>query len=112
MGAPDPGPVRSGMEHDTEVALIERILGLAERKTRELAPAVHRSPVSHYLDRARHERELAVLFRRHPVIVAHASELARPGDFVTHRETGVPILVLRDEVGVRAFVNVCRHRGG
>ena len=51
--------------------------------------------------------------RRSPIIVAHASELAAPGDFVTHDALGVPLVVAR---GARRhararFLNVCRHRG-
>jgi nitrite reductase/ring-hydroxylating ferredoxin subunit len=36
----------------------------------------------------------------------------QPGDFFTAQVGTVPIIVTRDETGtVRAFVNVCRHRG-
>jgi phenylpropionate dioxygenase-like ring-hydroxylating dioxygenase large terminal subunit len=52
------------------------------------------------------------LFRRVPLAVAHASEIAEPGSYVTREIAGVPVLVTRDETGEpRAFVNVCRHRG-
>lgn len=38
--------------------------------------------------------------------------LAAPGDFVTHDLSGVPLLVVRGDDGeVKAFLNVCRHRG-
>lgn len=44
--------------------------------------------------------------------VAHVSALASPGDFVTHDELGLPLLVVRGDDGeVSAFLNVCRHRG-
>ncbi len=56
------------------------------------------------------ERERAHVLRRSPLVVAHASELARPGDFVTHDASGVPLLLTRSEDGLRGFVNVCRHR--
>jgi nitrite reductase/ring-hydroxylating ferredoxin subunit len=56
------------------------------------------------------ERERALLFRRFPLVVAHASELAEPGDFVTIEVTGIPLLLTRADGGLRAFVNVCRHR--
>jgi phenylpropionate dioxygenase-like ring-hydroxylating dioxygenase large terminal subunit len=38
--------------------------------------------------------------------------LANPGDYVTLTLGRVPVLLLRDSVGViRAYANVCRHRG-
>jgi phenylpropionate dioxygenase-like ring-hydroxylating dioxygenase large terminal subunit len=41
-----------------------------------------------------------------------AEQVAEPGDAVACRAGHVPIAVVRDEEGVlRAFVNVCRHRG-
>ena len=100
------------MRHETEVALIERILAVAESGGREMAEAPYRAPVSDYVSPERHAREVAALFRRYPVIVAHGSELTAPGDYVTHDLTGVPILVVRGEGGaLGAFLNVCRHRG-
>lgn len=53
-----------------------------------------------------------MLFRRLPVAIAHASQLAAPGDFLTHDASGAPLLVVRGDDGVlRGFLNVCRHRG-
>src|SRR5437588_1896674 len=41
-----------------------------------------------------------------------ASKVAQPGDFVTYRAGDVPLVVARGEDGeLRAFANVCRHRG-
>ncbi|HZU13970.1 MAG TPA: aromatic ring-hydroxylating dioxygenase subunit alpha [Chloroflexota bacterium] len=38
--------------------------------------------------------------------------LPHPGDFFTYRAGDVPIVILRDAEGkLRAFINVCRHRG-
>jgi nitrite reductase/ring-hydroxylating ferredoxin subunit len=56
--------------------------------------------------------ELRHVFRAVPLVAAHASELAAPGDFVTVDAAGVPVLLVRDKAGeLRAHVNVCRHRG-
>ena len=44
--------------------------------------------------------------------VGHQSQLARPGDYFTRDVAGESLIVLRDHKGdVRAFYNVCRHRG-
>ena len=41
-----------------------------------------------------------------------ASEWAAPGGFRTDDYAGVPILIVRGRDGkLRAFLNVCRHRG-
>lgn len=45
-------------------------------------------------------------------IVCHVSDLAQPGAFRTIDLLGESVIVVRDAAGsVRAFANVCRHRG-
>ncbi|HET9152156.1 MAG TPA: SRPBCC family protein [Gemmatimonadales bacterium] len=45
--------------------------------------------------------------------IAHAAQVAAPGQFVTDVIAGEPVIVVRGKDGVlRAFYNVCRHRGG
>ena len=47
-----------------------------------------------------------------PRRLCRASELAKPGSCLVHDLTGTPILLVRDKAGgLRAFLNVCRHRG-
>jgi Rieske 2Fe-2S family protein len=56
--------------------------------------------------------ERAHLFDRSWSIVADSAELARPGSYLTTTLQNVPLAVVRDERGtVRAFHNICRHRG-
>lgn len=70
------------------------------------------NPVTKYTDPNQLEQEINTLFRNFPVVVAHTSELAKAGDFVTHDEMGVPIVATRTDGGeIKAFYNVCRHRG-
>jgi len=43
----------------------------------------------------------------------HATQLPAPGDFITATVAANPVLLVRgDDHRVRAFYNVCRHRGG
>lgn len=52
------------------------------------------------------------IFGRVPSIVAHGSELAEPGDFITLELPRNQAIVVRQNDGsVKAFVNQCRHRG-
>src|SRR6202044_2985499 len=44
--------------------------------------------------------------------IGHASEVPRPGSFVTRKISGRPLLFNRDRQGkLRAFYNTCSHRG-
>jgi phenylpropionate dioxygenase-like ring-hydroxylating dioxygenase large terminal subunit len=99
------------VDHATQVALIERVLSNIDRNTTDMdEPSI--SPVERYLSRERFEAEMSVLFRQYPVLVGFASQIPSAGEFLTHDDTGVPILVNRDEKGrVNAFLNACRHRG-
>ncbi len=52
------------------------------------------------------------IFAREWNCVGRASQLASPGDYFLRTVAGESIIVLRDRDGVlRAFFNVCRHRG-
>lgn len=69
------------------------------------------SPVARYLDPARQERERRLL-RRLPHAVGPSARVAAAGDWFATALLGVPILVCRgDDATLRAFINVCRHRG-
>lgn len=69
------------------------------------------SPVSRYLDIDRAEAERRMI-RRHPQPVCASSDLTAPGDWLARDCSGIPVLVTRDGEGrLRAFLNVCRHRG-
>ena len=69
-------------------------------------------PASWYSDpavlRLEHER----IFKRAWQYVGVAADVAESGQFFACRVGDVPIVVVRDrELELRAFVNVCRHRG-
>jgi phenylpropionate dioxygenase-like ring-hydroxylating dioxygenase large terminal subunit len=100
------------MDRTTEISLIKEIIGLAEQKSAYLDETIAHSPISRYASPERFERERSALFRRHPMIVAHSSELEGPQAFLTKEFLDLPVLLVRDGDGkVNAFLNVCRHRG-
>jgi choline monooxygenase len=69
-------------------------------------------PASCYTSEAFFTAEIAAIHRRNWFFVGLASELAAPGDYRTIETVGGPALLLRDGAGtLRAFANVCRHRG-
>jgi phenylpropionate dioxygenase-like ring-hydroxylating dioxygenase large terminal subunit len=52
------------------------------------------------------------IFARSWNCVGRAATLARPGDYIVREIAGESLIVLRDRAGeLRAFFNVCRHRG-
>jgi choline monooxygenase len=69
-------------------------------------------PTAWYIGADYFEREREAIFRRAWQYVGLAEQVAQPGDFFTTQLAGVPLVIVRDTTGtVRAFVNVCRHRG-
>jgi len=69
-------------------------------------------PAAWYTDPARFQLEGERIFRRAWQYVGLAEDLARPGDFLTTTIGDASLVIARDEAGgLRAFANVCRHRG-
>ncbi len=55
--------------------------------------------------------EQQTVFRDNWVFAAFAHELAKVGDMLPVEIAGQPLVLVRGENGIRAFHNVCRHRG-
>jgi len=69
-------------------------------------------PFIWYSDEQQLRRERALIFARSWQYAGRAADVAEPGSYLTADAGGVPILVARDkDETLRAFVNVCRHRG-
>ena len=99
------------MSRDAELAIADSIRVVVERGLDPAESPPMRLPTHVYTDVARHRDEVAAI-RHRPVAVVAASEIGRPGDFVTARVAGVPLIVSRGHDGVvRAMHNACAHRG-
>ncbi len=91
--------------------LAERIFAHIANRTTDLGDEIWREPVRNYADPDRLAAELA-LIRRTPTPFCPSASLPEPNSYVAREAAGKPIVVVRDEEGtVRAFQNVCRHRG-
>src|SRR4051794_37126162 len=100
------------MKRQDQIGLLKRLLHYVDTRTTAMADAPWRNDVSVYSDAGHFAREQDVLFRRHPILMGFASEWAAPGAWRTEDYCGVPILVVRGrDRKLRAFLNVCRHRG-
>jgi nitrite reductase/ring-hydroxylating ferredoxin subunit len=100
------------MQQERQIELVRRIQKHIEAKTTDSDATGVLLDAAEYMDDARTLHENAILFKTWPVMVAHGASLPHPGDFITHDASGTPLLVVRrDDGGVDAFINVCRHRG-
>lgn len=69
-------------------------------------------PASNYIDPARYEAELKAVWHGVPVIAAPGALLPEPKSYHQVSIAGMPVLLTRNKEGkVKAFANVCRHRG-
>jgi Rieske 2Fe-2S family protein len=69
-------------------------------------------PRAFYGTAALYEAELQSIWHRGWLFAGFAFEIPGPGDYLTLTIDATPIVVIRDDDGaVRAFHNVCRHRG-
>jgi Rieske 2Fe-2S family protein len=58
------------------------------------------------------DQEREGIFARRWIVVGRESEIAEPGAYVVKEVAGESLIVVRDKSNqVRAFFNVCRHRG-
>jgi phenylpropionate dioxygenase-like ring-hydroxylating dioxygenase large terminal subunit len=65
-----------------------------------------------YIDPELLGAEQELIFGRAWQLAGHASDLPRPGSYMTASAGVEPVLIVRDERGaLRGYRNVCRHRG-
>jgi len=65
-----------------------------------------------FADREIYELERERVFARCWLYLGHECEIPRPGDFVTRYMGEEPVILCRDlHGGLRAHLNLCRHRG-
>lgn len=100
------------MRREHELALLRRTLELREAHTTSLADEVYREPTQNYTGAERFEQEREALFQGAPQVVGLSCDLPAIGSYFTVTLAEAPVLVVRGEDGyVRAFLNICRHRG-
>ncbi|MCF8601971.1 Rieske 2Fe-2S domain-containing protein [Gordonia sp. HY442] len=91
---------------------IRRALELLRNETTDKFEAVVAFAPGEFTDPVLAQDERDHIFGTVPSIVAHSSELAKPNDFMTVQMPRNNMIVVRQKDGsVKAFVNLCRHRG-
>jgi len=99
------------MDENKRAALYRRVVAAAETRRSDADAAGGQVPVANYLDAQRLKGEVA-LIRSYPQPLLSSSSLPQAGDWMSLTYGGTPLLLVRQQSGeVRAFLNVCRHRG-
>lgn len=100
------------MEQAVQQELIHRLFTYLDTGTTAMAPELGRNPVTAYTCPKRLTREERLLFRTMPLFLGFSSDWPDSGSYVADDLAGVPVLVVRGgDNRLRAFLNVCRHRG-
>jgi len=100
------------MNRQEELAVGRRLIGHIDGRTTDLADALFRNRTVNYSCRERAALERDKLFRGLPIFMGLSTRLPKPGDYATEDVAGMPVLLTRGADGeVRAFANICRHRG-
>jgi phenylpropionate dioxygenase-like ring-hydroxylating dioxygenase large terminal subunit len=82
------------------------------KTTETFAPGSLSLPGRYYTSPDVFDAEREAIFAKHWICVGRAEAIEKPGDFFLTRIADESVIVLRDDAGrVRAFYNVCRHRG-
>jgi phenylpropionate dioxygenase-like ring-hydroxylating dioxygenase large terminal subunit len=98
---------------ETQRDILRRFFALRDGHTTTMAQAPYRQRASVYTDPARVIDETRALFRGQPLVVGLSADLPATGEVMATEVAGVPLLLVRGEdATVRAFLNICRHRGG
>src|ERR1044071_1303985 len=87
--------------------------GSSFRKTAAtFQPGAKTLPQRYYVSPEIFAEELQKIFATNWVLVGHQSQLAEPGDYFLAEVAGESLIVAKDQRStIRAFYNVCRHRG-
>ena len=82
------------------------------RTTESFKQGAHTMPGRYYNAPEVLAEEQQTIFGRHWIAVGRATSLPQPGDYLVAEVAGESIIVVRDKANeLRAFYNVCRHRG-
>ena len=85
---------------------------MLEKRYPEDFPVIPDLPLGRYTDPAFFEIEKERLWKKTWVLVAFGNEVPEQGSYKSIDVLGTPVIVVRDKQGeIRAFHNVCKHRG-
>jgi phenylpropionate dioxygenase-like ring-hydroxylating dioxygenase large terminal subunit len=99
------------MDYETVGDVAEIMLGYAEEGRTYQSNRITTVPARNYLDPDRWQREMDLIFKRVPLLLALSAELPAPRSYKAMEALGLPLLITRDSGGqIHVFLNVCSHR--
>ena len=100
------------MSREKLVAMAERTIAHNKAGTVHLTESMTTIPASNYFDPERWQREVDMIFKRVPLLLAMTAEIKEVNTYKAIDVVGMPVLISRGADGIaRAFVNMCSHRG-
>ena len=102
------------MLKEQQIKIVEAVFdGLAKQKNKQDADGItHQIDVERYISKERLAQEKGIIFKNYPIVLGAAAQLKNVGDYFLHDLTDLPIMVIKGKDGkIRAFLNMCRHRG-
>lgn len=97
-----------------EQATIQHVFEEVERQKNKTAVTgeTWEIPASRYTSSKQLAAERKTIFQNFPTVVGSVAELEKAGDYFLHDYAEVPIMVIKGkDEKIRAFLNICRHRG-
>ena len=105
----DPAVRRQRVARDIQRRMVAHV---AAGGTTDMAPHPMENDASAYTDESRGEMERRELFLKRPVVVGLSQDIPSQGDCLLFEDVGQSVIVVRGSDGsVRAFLNMCMHRG-
>ena len=103
---------KNGSQSEEMMSLAKRALHHFKNNTTDQAPEVMSQPIEAYTDRKRFSKEVERIFKHLPIALCLSNEIPDKEDYKAVNVLDIPILITRAQDNkVRAFLNVCRHRG-
>lgn len=102
------------MKLERQIQVIESVFeGLEKQKNKLDADGItHQIDCDRYTSKERLKKEMNLIFKKYPIVTGPAAQLRIPGDYFLHDASGLPIIMIKGKDGnIRAFLNMCRHRG-
>jgi phenylpropionate dioxygenase-like ring-hydroxylating dioxygenase large terminal subunit len=102
------------MKRAKEIQTIQKIFKELEAQKNKTAVdgSTWAIPAKRYTSTDQLAVERQVILQNFPIVVGVAAELEKAGDYFLNDQSGMPIMVVKGkDQKIRAFLNICRHRG-